>query len=77
MSKLLPKIGLRSATILVVSVIVGSGVFKKIAPMSAELGSPILVILCWIFAFQIRNIKCAYFKKLVEGYQQDSFWIQF
>jgi len=50
MSKLLPKIGLRSATILVVSVIVGSGVFKKIAPMSAELGSPILVILCWIFA---------------------------
>ncbi len=50
MSKLLPKIGLRSATILVVSVIVGSGVFKKIAPMSAELGSPMLVILCWIFA---------------------------
>jgi APA family basic amino acid/polyamine antiporter len=50
MSKLLPKIGLRSATILVVSVIVGSGVFKKIVPMSAGLGSPILVILCWIFA---------------------------
>eukprot|EP01031_Cornospumella_fuschlensis_P030477 gene30477-36836_t len=50
MSKLTPKIGLRAATILVVSVIVGSGVFKKIAPMSAELGSPILVILCWILA---------------------------
>ncbi|CAH0994867.1 Serine/threonine exchanger SteT [Emticicia aquatica] len=50
MSKLIPKIGLRAATILVVSVIVGSGVFKKIAPMSAELGSPLLVILCWILA---------------------------
>ncbi|MEA5141886.1 APC family permease [Arcicella rigui] len=50
MTKLIPKIGLRAATILVVSVIVGSGVFKKIAPMSAELGSPLLVILCWILA---------------------------
>lgn len=50
MNKLTAKIGLRSAIILVVSVIVGSGVFKKIAPMSAELGSPILVILCWILA---------------------------
>jgi APA family basic amino acid/polyamine antiporter len=50
MSKLIPKIGLRAATILAVSVIVGSGVFKKIAPMSAELGSPLLVILCWILA---------------------------
>lgn len=50
MSKLTPKIGLRAATILVVSVIIGSGVFKKIAPMSAELGSPLLVILCWILA---------------------------
>ncbi|MFN3850503.1 MAG: APC family permease [Spirosomataceae bacterium] len=50
MNKLTPKIGLRAATILVVSVIVGSGVFKKIAPMSAELGSPTLLILCWVLA---------------------------
>jgi basic amino acid/polyamine antiporter, APA family len=50
MNKLTPKLGLRAATILVVSVIVGSGVFKKIAPMAAELGSPMLVILCWILA---------------------------
>jgi basic amino acid/polyamine antiporter, APA family len=50
MNKLEAKIGLRAATILVVSVIVGSGVFKKIAPMSAELGSPFLLILCWIIA---------------------------
>lgn len=37
----------RSAILLVVSGIVGSGVFKKIAPMSAELGSPLLVLACW------------------------------
>lgn len=50
MSLLQPKIGLRSASLLVISVIVGSGVFKKIAPMSAELGSPWLVLLCWVVA---------------------------
>ena len=50
MPKLVPQIGLKAATFLVVSVIVGSGVFKKIAPMSAVLGSPYLVILCWILA---------------------------
>ncbi|MBU6220481.1 MAG: APC family permease [Saprospiraceae bacterium] len=50
MNKLIAKIGLRSAIILVVSVIVGSGVFKKMAPMSAELGSPTLVIACWVLA---------------------------
>jgi len=50
METLKPKIGLRSATFLVVSVIIGSGVFKKIAPMAQELGSPWLIILCWILA---------------------------
>ena len=50
MSKLQPKIGLHSATFLVVSVIIGSGVFKKIAPMAAELGSPLLVVGCWVIA---------------------------
>jgi basic amino acid/polyamine antiporter, APA family len=50
MPKLTPQIALRAATFLVVSVIIGSGVFKKIAPMSAELGSPGLVILCWVLA---------------------------
>jgi APA family basic amino acid/polyamine antiporter len=33
-----------------VSVIIGSGVFKKIAPMAQELGSPWLIILCWVLA---------------------------
>jgi APA family basic amino acid/polyamine antiporter len=50
METLKPKIGLRAATFLVVSVIIGSGVFKKIAPMAQELGSPWLIILCWILA---------------------------
>ena len=48
--KLKPKIGLHSATFLVVSVIIGSGVFKKIAPMAETLGSPFLVVTCWVIA---------------------------
>ncbi|MFM7020076.1 MAG: APC family permease [Aquirufa sp.] len=48
--KLKPKIGLHSATFLVVSVIIGSGVFKKIAPMAETLGSPFLVVACWVIA---------------------------
>ena len=50
MEVLKPKIGVSTATFLVVSVIIGSGVFKKLAPMSQELGSPLLVILCWVLA---------------------------
>ena len=50
MEALKPKIGVSTATFLVVSVIIGSGVFKKLAPMSQELGSPVLVILCWVVA---------------------------
>jgi APA family basic amino acid/polyamine antiporter len=50
METLKPKIGLRAATFLVVSVIIGSGVFKKIAPMAQELGSPWLIVLCWVLA---------------------------
>ena len=50
MEVLKPKIGVSAATFLVVSVIIGSGVFKKLAPMSQTLGSPLLVILCWVLA---------------------------
>ena len=50
MEVLKPKIGFSAATFLVVSVIIGSGVFKKLVPMSQELGSPLLVILCWVVA---------------------------
>jgi APA family basic amino acid/polyamine antiporter len=41
---------LASAIILVISVIIGSGVYKKVAPMSAELQSPSLVLVCWVLA---------------------------
>lgn len=42
--------GLRMAIILVMSSIIGSGVFKKVAPMSEELLSPSLVMLAWVLA---------------------------
>jgi APA family basic amino acid/polyamine antiporter len=44
---LVRSLGLFSAFMLVVSSIIGSGVFKKVAPMAAELQSPGLVLLCW------------------------------
>ena len=50
MTQLARTLGLRSAILLVVSGIIGSGVFKKVAPMAAELGSPLLVLACWIVA---------------------------
>ncbi|AKD55415.1 APC family permease [Spirosoma radiotolerans] len=50
MTKLARSLNLRSAILLVVSGIVGSGVFKKVAPMAAELGSPLLVLSCWVMA---------------------------
>lgn len=49
-NSLQPKLGLRAASFLVISVIIGSGVFKKIAPMAEELGMPWLILLCWFIA---------------------------
>ncbi len=49
-NQLQPKLGLRAASFLVISVIIGSGVFKKIAPMAHELGTPWLILLCWLIA---------------------------
>ncbi len=42
--------GLGAAVILFVSSILGSGVYKKIAPMSADLQSPSLVLFAWLLA---------------------------
>lgn len=42
--------GLGAAIILFVSSILGSGVYKKIAPMSADLQSPTLVLFAWLLA---------------------------
>lgn len=49
-NQLLKSFGLSMAIVLVVSNIIGSGVFKKVAPMSAGLLSPNLVILAWVLA---------------------------
>lgn len=35
---------------LTVSSVIGSGIYKKVAPMSVELLSPSLVLLCWVLA---------------------------
>lgn len=43
-------IGLNLAIILMISSIIGSGVFKKVAPMTAELQSPLWVLLAWVVA---------------------------
>jgi APA family basic amino acid/polyamine antiporter len=50
MQKLSPTLGLRSSIFLVISIVIGSGVFKKVAIMSSILKSPGLVILCWALA---------------------------
>jgi APA family basic amino acid/polyamine antiporter len=47
---LVRSLGLFSAFILTVSLIIGSGIYKKIAPMSAELLSGDLVLFCWVLA---------------------------
>lgn len=48
--ELLRSFGLKMAIIIVISAIIGSGVFKKVAPMAEGLHSPALVILAWVLA---------------------------
>lgn len=43
-------IGLVSGIVFVISAVIGTGVFKKVAPMSAELQSPGLVLIAWLLA---------------------------
>ncbi|SHH49433.1 basic amino acid/polyamine antiporter, APA family [Chryseolinea serpens] len=48
--QLVRSLGLFSAFILTVSSVIGSGVYKKVAPMSSELLSADLVLTCWVLA---------------------------
>ncbi len=48
--KLIRSLGLFSVFVLVVSSVIGSGIYKKVAPMSAELQSPVWVLVCWALA---------------------------
>lgn len=47
---LIRSFGLKMAIIIVMSAIIGSGVFKKVAPMAEGLHEPWLVIIAWILA---------------------------
>ena len=49
-SGLLRRLGPGTAFLLVVSSMVGSGVFKKVAPMAHDTGSSFWILLCWILA---------------------------
>lgn len=44
------RLGLFSTTAIVVGTMIGSGIFKKTAPMAALLGSPELIVLVWVVA---------------------------
>jgi len=48
--KLVQSLTLSAAIILVISSVIGSGVYKKVAPMTASLQSPLLVLLAWLLA---------------------------
>jgi APA family basic amino acid/polyamine antiporter len=41
-------LGLRLVVVIVIGNIIGSGIYKKVAPMAAELHAPGWVLLCWI-----------------------------
>ena len=47
---LLTRLGFFTILMIVISSMIGSGIFKKIAPMSAELGSSGLILLAWLVA---------------------------
>ena len=48
-----------TALMIVISSMIGSGVFKKIAPMSSELGSSGIILLCWLIPGIITMIGAA------------------
>ncbi len=48
--QLVRSLTLQAATILVISSVIGSGVYKKVAPMTDELLSPSLVLWAWVLA---------------------------
>lgn len=48
--RLIRSLSLFAAFMLTVSSVIGSGIYKKVAPMSLELLSPGLVLLCWVLA---------------------------
>lgn len=47
-SHLTRSLGLKLAIVIVIGNIIGSGVYKKVAPMAAELHAPGWVLVCWV-----------------------------
>lgn len=47
-SQLNRTLGLRLAIVMVIGNIIGSGIYKKVAPMAAELNSPGWILVCWV-----------------------------
>src|SRR4028118_1297309 len=47
-SQLNKALGLRLVIVIVIGNIIGSGVYKKVAPMAAELHSSGWVLICWV-----------------------------
>lgn len=58
-SGLLTKLGLYTAILIVVSSMIGSGIFKKAAPMALDLQSGGLLLLCWVIAGVVTLIGAA------------------
>ena len=58
-SGLLTKLGLLTAVLIVISSMIGSGIFKKAAPMAVELQSGGILLLCWLIAGAITLIGAA------------------
>lgn len=58
-SGLLTKLGLYTAVLIVISSMIGSGVFKKAAPMAVDLQSGGILLLCWVIAGVITLIGSA------------------
>src|SRR6478752_2445844 len=48
--KLIPTLGLFSATMLVAGGVIGSGIFRKPGVMAAQVGSPELLLAVWLLA---------------------------
>lgn len=49
-SGLIAKLGLFTATMIIMGNMIGSGIFKKSAPMAEQLQSPGLLLICWFVA---------------------------
>ncbi len=58
-SGLLTKLGIFTAVLIVISSMIGSGIFKKAAPMAVDLESGGILLLCWVIAGLVTLIGAA------------------